>query len=327
MTATHTLGRLGIGTAALLLAAACGDGGSGGNTDIDPGQAAVVGGAAAGQIADMAADLATFGNPVGGFSGGVFAPSAFGGKVTRLMARNVPAGFSGHLALLADGDPNCVPTVSGDSADADGDGIQNAALYTFTAANCAYTDSLGNGFALTGSIGITDTDGGATLFGYSIVFNNWRVLFFTDSASAGFVYDGQYGATVTATTATATQDFSTRWRFNDNLVFAASYDWQVAYAPDTGTIDIGQPELPSGDFDINGAFGWSGDAAGADGDWSFVLSTPTDLHYNQGCATDPPLDAGQLRAAITGRSNVGFTVDYGPACGQETINTFDAGNS
>ena len=34
-----------------------------------------------------------------------------------------------------------------------------------------------------------------------------------------------------------------------------------------------------------------------------------------------------MRAAITGRSNIGFTVDYGPACGQETINTFDAGNT
>ena len=87
--------------------------------------------------------------------------------------------------------------------------------------------------------------------------------------------------------------------------------------------DAGQGELQSGTFDITGDYSWSGNFGQADGDWSFTVSTPTPLHYNESCDTDPELDGGQVRAAINGRNNIGFTVDYGPGCGQETVNTFD----
>lgn len=329
MRALQKLGRFAMGTAAIAFAAACGDsGGPDSNTDITPAEAAVIGGEVSGQIGDLAGDLASFGNPAGGLGGGLFAPQALGGRMARMMGRNIPGSFRPQLAMFAAGDPNCTPTVTGDSTDSDGDGIQNNATYTFGAGSCAYQDSLGNGFALTGAIVIQDTDGGATLWGVNVAFNNWRVLFYTDSASAGFEYDGNSTITVTSAAAISNQNVSARWRVNGQRVFAADHNWQLSFNPDSGSIDPGsQSELPSGIFDITGQFAWSGSQGQADGTWNFTFDTPGAVHYNDACDTDPPIDAGQVRAAITGRSNIGFTVDYGPACGQETINTFDAGNT
>ncbi len=329
MMSMQKLGRFAMGASAILFVAACGDdSGPSTNNDISQAEAAVIGGEVTSQIGDLAGDLASFGNPAGGLGGGLFAPQALGGRMARMMGRSIPGSFRPQLAMFAAGDPNCNPTVTGDSTDTDGDGIPNGATYSFGAGSCTYQDSLGNGFALTGAIVIQDTDGGATLFGVNVAFNDWRVLFYTDSASAGFEYDGSSAITITSLAAISSQDVSARWRVNGQRVFAADHNWQLAFSPDTGAIDPAtQTELPSGSFDITGDFTWSGNQGQADGTWNFSFDTPVAAHYNESCDTDPPLDAGQVRAAITGRNNIGFTVDYGPACGQETVNTFDAGTT
>jgi hypothetical protein len=241
------------------------------------------------------------------------------------LERTVPARYRSQLGMLRDGDPNCVPTVSGDTLDTDGDGIENNATYTFTSANCFYTDSTGDGFALTGSVSIADTDGGATLFGFAIDYNNLKILIYADSNSLGYDWDGTYDAAVTATDVSTNQQFRARLRVNDNPVYAARYNWALVFTPDSGTIDPAtQQLLPDGTFDVTGGYGWSGQYGNADGNWSFNISTPTALHWNAACeAFDPPFDGGQLRASINGRNNIGFTVDYGPNCGDTAVNSFD----
>lgn len=319
------LRRFAVGLATVTAVAACGDsGGPSGNGTIDAGQAAVVGQEAASQIADLASDLTTLNAGSGGLGSGLFAPGAPGHRVTRLIARTLPSQYQAQLAAFAAPDGECLPVVSGDTLDSDADGIINDVTLTFGPGDCTFTDSLGNGFSVLGSFSLTDTDGGATLWGFAVDYNHFRVLFYSDSNSAGYEFDGGYDAAVTAANATAHQGFVTRWRVNGNPVLRADYAWNVAFTPDTGSLDPGQGELQSGTFDITGDYSWSGNFGQADGDWSFTVSTPTPLHYNSTCGTDPELDGGQVRAAITGRNNIGFTVDYGPSCGQETVNTFDA---
>lgn len=322
------LRRFAMGLATVTAVAACGDSsGPKGNDTIDPAQAAVVGQEAAGQIADIASDLTTLNASSGGLGSGLFAPGAPGNRVARMIARRLPSQYQAQFAAFAAPDAACVPVVSGDTVDSDLDGIINNVTLTFGPGDCAYQDSLGNGFAVTGAFSLQDTDGGATLWGFAVDYSHFRVLFYTDSASAGYEFDGGYDATVTANNATANQNFIARWRLNGNPVLRADYAWGVTFLPDTGSLDPGQGELQSGTFDITGDYSWSGNFGQADGDWSFTVSTPTPLHYNQACDTDPELDGGQVRAAINGRNNIGFTVDYGPGCGQETVNTFDANAS
>ena len=325
MQSVRTLRLFAVSLAGMVAVAACGgDSGPAASTTVSSVQAAVLGAEASGQVGDIAAGLASFDFSGGSLGGGAFSRKALRGRMTTLE-RVVPARYRGQLAMLRRDLGGCDPAVAGDTTDSDGDGIENNATYTFTAANCFYQDTLGNGFAVTGSVSVQDTDGGATLFGFAIDFNHLKVLFYSDSASAGFDWDGIHTATVTSATASTSQNFTARFRVNDRPVYSSRYAWGMVYTPDNGTIDPAtQQTLPDGTFDLTGAFGWSGAYGQADGDWSFNVSTPTPLHWSSSCeGQDPPFDAGQLNASINGRSNIGFTADY-TACGTPpVINTYD----
>ncbi len=320
--------KLGIsasGLAGMLALGACGgDSGPAGNSTISQQQAAVVGAEAASQIGDVAAGLSGFSFTGGSLGGGFFSRAAVRDRMGTLE-RVLPARYRPQLAQLRAGNGQCDPAVAGDSSDTDGDGIENNATYTFSAANCFYEDSLGNGFAVAGSVSIQDTDSPTTLFGFGIDFNRLKVLVYSDSNSAGFLWDGTYTATVTGGSATTSQSFTQGWRVNDKPVYLSHYAWNLTYAPDTGSIDpASQQLLPDGTFTITGAYGWSGSFGNTDGDWSFNVSTPTPLHWGTQCdGQDPPFDGGQILASINGHSNIGFTADYS-GCGiPPAISTFD----
>ena len=186
MQSVRTLRLFAVSLAGMVAVAACGgDSGPAASTTVSSVQAAVLGAEASGQVGDIAAGLASFDFSGGSLGGGAFSRKALRGRMTTLE-RVVPARYRGQLAMLRRDLGGCDPAVAGDTTDSDGDGIENNATYTFTAANCFYQDTLGNGFAVTGSVSVQDTDGGATLFGFAIDFNHLKVLFYSDSASAGF---------------------------------------------------------------------------------------------------------------------------------------------
>jgi hypothetical protein len=307
----------------LALGACGGDSGPSGTTTINSQQAQVIGDQATSQIGDITSGLTNFSFSGGGLGGGFFSRAALRMPMSTLE-RVLPPSYRSQLARIRAG--GCDPAVAGDSADSDGDGIENNVTYTFSAANCFYQDSAGNGFAVTGSVSVEDTDGGATLWGFGLDLNRLKVLFYTDSSSAGFEWDGTYGATVTALSASTSRHFVTKFHANNQTPFVFRDNWTLTFTPDSGSIDpTTQGTLPDGTFDVTGSYNWSGNFGQADGDWSFNLSTPTPLHWSSACdGFDPPFNAGQLRAAINGHSNVGFTVDYGPNCGDTSVNTFDA---
>lgn len=328
MQGARKLGLIATGLAGMLAVAACGgDSGPSSTNTITSQQAQVIGTQAASQIGDITSGLTSFnfsGGGSGGLGGGFFSRAALRMPMSTLE-RVVPASYRPQLALVRV-PGSCDPAVSGDSTDSDGDGIENSVTYTFSAANCAYQDTLGNGFAVTGSVSIQDTDGGATLWGFALDLSNLKVVFYNDSASAGFEWDGTYSAGVTASTASTSRHFLTRFHVNNQVPFTFRDNWTITFTPDSGVIDPAtQSTLPDGTFDITGTYNWSGNFGNADGDWTFNLSTPVPLHWSGACdGYDPPFDGGQLRAAINGHNNIGFTADYS-ACGvAPVINTFDA---
>lgn len=325
MVGSRRLGLFASGLAGMLALGACGgDSGPAGNTTISQQQAGVVGTEAANQISDIAAGVAGFSFTGGSLGSGFFSRAAMSGRMS-MLDRVIPPRYRPQLAMLRGGGGQCDPTVVGDSTDSDGDGIENNATFTFTNANCFYQDTLGNGFAVTGSVSIQDTDGGATLFGFGLDLNHLKVLFYNDSASAGLDWDGTYIADVRSTSVTTNRHFVTRFHVNNQVPYSFGDNWTLTFLPDTGTIDPAtQSTLPDGTFDVTGSYNWSGQLGNADGDWTFNVSTPTPLHFGTGCdGFDPPFDGGQILASINGRSNIGFTADYS-ACGTPpAINTFD----
>ena len=325
MVGSGRLGLLASGLAGMLALGACGgDSGPAGNTTISQPQAAVVGAEATNQVADIASGIAGFSFTGGSLGNGFFSRAAMRGRMSTLD-RVIPPRYRPQLAMLRGGSGQCDPTVVGDSTDSDGDGIENNVTYTFTPSNCFYQDTAGGGFAVTGSVSIQDTDGGATLFGFALDLNHLKVLFYTDSSSAGLDWDGTYNANVTSTSATISRHFTTRAHVDKQIPFSFGDNWTLTYAPDTATIDpANQSTLPDGTFDVTGSYSWSGASGNADGDWTFNISTPVPLHWGTSCdGFDPPFDGGQILASINGRSNIGFTADYSTCGTPPVINTFD----
>lgn len=315
-----------VSLAGTLAVAACGgDSGPSSSTTISQAQATVIGAEAASQIGGLAGGLTSFTS--GSVSGGFFAPARPGGLVFARLRKLAPAGVRLRLALLASPDSACVPTISGDTLDTDGDGIPNGASYTFTAGNCSYGDSTGS-VVITGGISLVDTDSPTTLFGYDFTLNNFSVTA-TDSNSQNnsinFVVDGTQLITVTSATAVAAENVSFRYAVNGTNYFTFASDWSTTFTPTSGQIDPTNGPLQAGAFTVGGSYDWDGrTGTNADGNWKFTLATTAPLQYDGQC-TDPdyPLESGTLQGAINGNQQVGFTVDF-QGCGTlPTITAYD----
>lgn len=305
---------LAIGFAALL--SACGDdGGPSASTSISQAQAQILGEEAAGQVGALASSIATFGVSSGSV-GGEFLLRA---PVSRLMQ---VAGKSAHPALRSalarlTGPEDCQPDVS-DDTDTDADGIPDNAVLTF---DCQFVDDdTGYPVAVTGGVSFQDTDGGTTLFGYTIGFDDFSLLATIPSQSGDqlleFQFDGNTGVDVRSGVASAFEAITWRTRLNGDRILLVANDWDVSYTPESGTIDPGASTAPAGAFAVDGNFTWNGDFDGAGGNWGFSLDTTAPLEYNGTCDHERwPFDSGVVRGRINANQDVGFTVDY-QGCGE-----------
>jgi hypothetical protein len=328
MTEVRKLGHGVIGLAMAAMLGACG-GDSGPNlaTDINDGQAQIIGQAAATQIGALASGLATFSSPaVAGLEGGFFAPQTTTGRFFLHNLGRLHPSAGPALAVLARLE-TCAPTIS-DSTDTDGDGIRDNSTAAFTAGNCSVYDSLtATTITITGAINVQDTDDFDTQFGYNVGFSGFEVTFsdtVAQTADIAIGISGTFGADVTLLTATGTQDVRTRLDIGNTTVFADDATWTVAYAPTTGNIDPANPTLPAGDFTVDGAYSFSGDVGQGSAAWAFGVNTTSPLNYDGTCQ-DPnwPFESGTLDVFISARQTVGFTVTYA-GCGLPgTIAAYD----
>ena len=310
----------GAGLVAVLAMAACGDDDNGGNTDINPAQAAVIGQAAVDQLGGLANGLSHFSTPgVGGLASGFFAPAAPGGRVLLSSIGRLNPAVRRSLALISRA-ADCVPTESS-TTDADGDGIPDDNIITFTTSNCGFSDTTDAGellnFTVTGTVRIQDTDGASTLFGYQVGIAAFTVTVtdtITSTPDLSVSVSGSFDADVQTTLANASQNLRTSLRLNGTRVFGDHANWAVGYTPTAGDIDIEAESLPPGEFTLNGSYDWNGAYNTADGDWSFSLQTTEPLAWDGCDEEDWVFESGQLRGAISARQTVGFTIDYA-GCG------------
>jgi hypothetical protein len=323
--------KLGLGVTGLAMAAmlaACGgDSGPDLATDINDGQAQIIGQAAATQIGALASGLATFSSPaLPGVEGGFFAPQTTTGRFfLHTLGRLHPA--AGPALAHLTRSETCAPSIS-DATDTDGDGILDNSTAVFTTANCSVYDSLtATTITITGSISVLDTDDLDTQFGYTVGLSRFEVTLsdtVTQTADISIGISGTFGADVTLLTATGTQDVRTRLDIGNTTVFTDDATWTVAYAPTTGNIDPANPTLPAGDFTVDGGYSFSGDVGQGSAAWAFGVNTTAPLNYDGTCQ-DPnwPFESGTLDVFISARQTVGFTVTYA-GCGiPGTIAAYD----
>lgn len=321
-------GRLGLGTlaCAAVMLTGCGGDDTSGNTDLNPAQAQTVGQAAADQLGGLASGFTHFNTPdVGGLGAGFFAPAAPGGRVIfRRLERLNPRIASG-LALINAG--NCTPSQS-DSTDTDGDGIADDNTISFTLQNCSFPDTTDLGVpvtvSLTGTVRVLDTDGATVFYGYNVGVTALTLTVIDSGGNVGTArLNGVYQAAVSGTQATTSENLTSVLKLNGASLYTDHTTFAIAYDPTGGTISPSATQLPAGDFTLTGAYAWSGQLGQVSGDWSFVLLTPTPLHYDGSCNDDHFVFAsGRLRGAINLRKSIGFDVDYG-GCGVEpTVTVF-----
>jgi len=320
------------GLLALVALAACGGGSSGPNTNtsITQAQADAMAGTAEVQVAAVTSGLASFSGGFGGLTGGFFAPSTPSGRALAVATRMAPPAFRSILSRTPPAS-GCDPVVTGDSTDTDGDGIVNNATYTFSAANCSYDDGQGNSIAINGSITLQDTDNQTVLFGYTIGFGQWGVtsVSTTQQGTQTFVFtvDGDQSGSVTAGDASAAEDITYTLSLDGSRVASFTSTTGLTYTPSSGTIDPGsQSRLQSGTFALTGSFSFNGSSqTTADGNWSFSLGTTSSLAYDETCFAESPFTGGQITGNITANRSAGFTIDYGPSCGETTITAHSTG--
>jgi hypothetical protein len=320
----------------VLVLGACGGSDSGGpssNTTISQAEATAIGDLATSQLGAATSGLATFSVSGGGFTGGLFS-SPVGGKPVHLarlgralpLIRTVPAAQRGHLAALL-ATNSCDPTVTGDSSDPDGNGVDVNATYSFNAGNCTITtvdtpSSTTTVAGLTGSVHIVDNTVGSTLFGYDIQLTNLK---YTESVTVGtnptqsfaFGTTGDLGANVLAGTASNNENLTYSFVLNGKRAYLMNWNWTVGFSPDSGlVIDTAQASLPSGAFDIQGQFAWNGALGQTSGDWGFTLTTSPSapLAYDGSCDLDPPISSGEVDLVITANNTAGATATYS-GCG------------
>ncbi|HTS87356.1 MAG TPA: hypothetical protein VMG41_02605 [Gemmatimonadales bacterium] len=329
------LGMSAVGLAGVLALGACGGSSSGpkSNTTITQSEAAAIGSAASDQVAGLTASLTSFSVPDP--TGGVFTssvPTRFrtASRLIMSMATLVPASRRAALIKLLGSTGACDPTITGDTTDADGNGIPANVTFTFTSGNCTIVsvDTAGPGgpvtktsIGMTGSWHLQDLGSPTVLWGYNFGLGNWTLNEADSSASGENSFslgiNGSTGASVQTSTGSTGSNFVYAYTVNNSKLYQLGVNWNVGFTPaGSATIDTSAATLPSGEFTISGSYGWSSTdvSTGANGTWAFSLSATSPLSYDGSCTSDPPFDGGVIQGAITGGTNAGFTITYS-GCG------------
>lgn len=316
---TSKLSLLGTGLIAVALLGACGGDDDEGSTTINGAQAGVIGEAAATQISGIAGSLGNFQFSGSGDTQGFFAAGKPGGRLLAI-ARRVGGPRAAARIFLLDPPEGCDPIVVGDSADADGDGIPNGVTYAFNASNCTVTDTAtGDVVVVTGSVGLTDTDDANTFFGYDANFAAWTYAFTSGGNTTSIRLNGTSDADIGTTDVTGSDHYSVKLNFGPTDNVTVTQNWDASFTPGQGeVIDPQASSLPPGAFGVNGNYGFKGVSGNQEGNWTFALSTTTELAFDPACVEENQIVDGALRGAISGHTTVGFTVDYG-LCGEAPV--------
>ena len=204
-------------------------------------------------------------------------------------------------------------------ADSDGDGVPDDAVYIFTAPPCRFTGWRGGTLDVVGQLRIQDPAPTQAGFGYEGTLTNLRTRFTT--ADNKVIYDVLRNGTRTLSGSISSLVLATDLQvirtFAGKPDAAIDRQWTATFTPEV-PLQI-NTALPGGSLDVTGTLDWTR------GDEHFVLtiSTPTPLHYNDGCLdTVQRIDGGMMELSGTYGDQNGTVVVRWSQCGQEPSFTF-----
>lgn len=219
----------------------------------------------------------------------------------------------GSVAQGAAATPACT-TLSGDTADPDGDSIPNHATVTF---NCSDT-SLGYTGTLTGTLMVTDTQPAALAWAFAGDAN----LHATLTGPAGGMITTDRTGTITAAQGSAVGPYTLARTLTVTTVLTTATqrsttvdvdnDWTITYTPTAtwmpGTIVIGGKLEATGSWNVAVVGGASASA---------TLATPTPLTLTPSC--ESRVTAGEVTATYADGAKTNTITVTWTGCGASTV--------
>jgi hypothetical protein len=198
--------------------------------------------------------------------------------------------------------------------DSDGDGVPDDGIYFFTAPPCRFTGWRGGTLEVVGQLRIQDPAPSQAGFGYEGTLTN--LLTRLTSADSKVIYDVRRNGTRVLSGSISTLVLSTDLQvirtFIGKLDAAVDQQWTLTYTPEV-PLQINGP-LRGGTLDFAGTMNWT---RGTE-DFALTVTTPTPLHYNDGCTdTVQRIDGGEMRLAGTFGDKEGAVVVRWSGCDKE----------
>ncbi len=220
--------------------------------------------------------------------------------------------------------PGCVTPST--SADSDGDGVPDDAIYLFTAPPCRFTGWRGGTLDVVGQLRVQDPAPVQPGFGYEGTLTGLRTRFTT--ADGKVIYDVTRNGTRVLSGSVSSLLLSTDLQvirtFAGKPDAAIDQQWTLTYTPEQ-SLQINLA-IPGGTLDFAGTLDWT---RGTE-HYVLTVTTPTPLHYNNGCTdTVQRFDGGEMRLTGTfadaeGGETDGSVVVRWTECGREPGFSFES---
>jgi len=214
--------------------------------------------------------------------------------------------------------PGCVtPSTPGDG---DGDGVPDDAIYLFTAPPCRFTGWRGGTLDIVGQLRVQDPAPSQAGFGYEGTLTGLRTRFTTSDNKV--IYDVTRNGTRTLSGSISSlvlaADLQIIRTFAGKPDAAIDQQWTLTYTPEL-SLQINTP-IPGGTLDFAGSLDWT---RGTE-HYVLTVTTPTPLHYNDGCTdTVQRIDRGEMRLTGTFDETDGTVVVRWNECGREPGFSFE----
>jgi hypothetical protein len=197
--------------------------------------------------------------------------------------------------------------------------VPDDATYLFTAPPCRFTGWRGGTLDIVGQLRIQDPVPAQAGFGYEGTLTSLRTRFTT--AENKVIYDVTRNGTRVLSGSVSSLLLSTDLQvirtFSGKPDAAIDKQWTLTYTPET-QLQINAP-LAGGTLDISGSVDW----VRGDEHYVMTVTTPTSLHYNDGCTeTVQRIDRGEMRLTGTFDDVEGAVVVRWSECGQEPSFSF-----
>jgi len=235
-------------------------------------------------------------------------------------ALTLPASLTPLGTTKESGNPATPCVAPSTPTDTDGDGVPDDAIYLFTAPPCRFTGWRGGTLDIVGQLRVQDPAPSQAGFGYEGTLTGLRTRFTTSDNKV--IYDVTRNGTRTLSGSISSlvlaADLQIIRTFAGKPDAAIDQQWTLTYTPEL-SLQINTP-IPGGTLDFAGSLDWT---RGTE-HYVLTVTTPTPLHYNDGCTdTVQRIDRGEMRLTGTFDETDGTVVVRWNECGREPGFSFE----